>query len=322
MKKYILIYLFILTALACQGQLLTIAGDSTNFEVNASWVAIDSNADNKWQKSVPQKTFFGTAYSAPYAIMTDTINPYPTNNISRFTVRYKIDSGEYVFPDAYIGFWHKYETDSLKDGEYIEISTDSGATWLNVVLDTLTLIRESVNFYTQYDTIIGNIPAFSGKQSDWQYSEFYFQWIAIMLPPINTSDPQRDDELKSNVWFRFNFKSDSLQTNKSGWIIDNIVVGVRELVGGVEEQLILNFDVKIFPNPIQEQAVIQVMPRNPNNKALYKINIYNMIGEKVEEAKLNNNQYAIKANNFNSGTYFYKICDDKGTFRAGKFFIK
>jgi hypothetical protein len=138
-----------------------IEADSTNLEVNSSLVELDTAASNIWQIGLPVKTFFGTSHSAPFAVMTDSINPYPVNNLSRFTV--SIDSSQWgMFPDAYISFWHKYETDAGKDGGYVEISIDSGMTWANVV-DPMSLqiyFYTGDNFYSTADTISEVFPLF------------------------------------------------------------------------------------------------------------------------------------------------------------------
>ena len=132
MKNIMLLCFAIFFIKSSKGQYTVVAEESTNFENNTSLIHIDTTNGNIWQIGTPQKTFFGNSYSVPYSIMTDTLNSYPINTFSTFTFEYNDTNFWYTIPDASIGFWHKYEMDSLKDGGYVEISLDSGMTWTNV----------------------------------------------------------------------------------------------------------------------------------------------------------------------------------------------
>ena len=48
---------------------------------------LDTSASNIWQIGKPQKIIFDSASTVPNAIVTDTINFYPINNISRFGIK-------------------------------------------------------------------------------------------------------------------------------------------------------------------------------------------------------------------------------------------
>ncbi len=297
-------------------------GDSTNFEVNASLVHIDTTAGNIWQIGIPQKTFFGNALSVPYAIMTDTINSYPINNLSSFTIEYQdTNMFGWTFPGIEIGFWHKYETDTLSDGGYVEISADSGASWTNVVQTIgIAPITYFDNFYSDTDTIKGNIPCFNGTHTNWMFSQFLIQ----MFIPVMPTEPNvfnRDYYNTSKFMFRFNFKSDSVQTNKAGWIIDNVSVGIQTISGGINENSLSSFNVEVFPNPINEQGILQAV--SSKNEHDYSISIYNSIGQEIKTSALDrNNQYIIKANELTSGIYFYSIRNKAGENKNGKLIIK
>lgn len=296
--------------------------DSTNFESNAALVHLDISAKkNIWQIGMPRKEFFIKAYSLPFAIMTDQRNSYPIDNLSSFTVSIQPTLAAFI-PDVFIGFWHKFQTDSLKDGGYLEFSLDSGATWKNVVLANSSegiSIYESINFYTPRDTIQGGIPAFSGEQSNWEYSEVFLQWILPVTPSQGSKYVNRDI-VTQKVMLRFNFKSDLIQTNKAGWIIDNLTIGIKDLVGSTPENTLRNFDVKFFPNPANEQGIFQVVSKN--NEHNFTLKIYNPAGQIIISTALDkNNQYILKTKELVAGIYFYEVTNKKGNSQSGKIII-
>lgn len=325
MKKIILLFLAVLFFKTGKAQNNIIGGDSTNLESNTSIIHIDTTVGNIWQIGLPQKTFFGTAHSAPYAIMTDTINSYPINNFSTFTDEYPSLNHYAAIGNVYIGFWHKYETDTLKDGGYIEISLDSGAAWINIANagNAGMQIRNPINFYDNYSgtTINGNIPAFTGTQNNWKYSAIQLQWMAGVIAPFSNGNNNRMLRMTNKVMYRFVFKSDNIQTNKAGWIIDNIVINNLDIGGGIQENEMANFDVKVHPNPISEKGIIQVVPKN--NEHDFTINIYNTIGQLISSSKMDkNNQFIINKNDLISGMYLYSVISKDGTFKTGKLLIK
>ncbi|MCW3082680.1 MAG: hypothetical protein JWP12_46 [Bacteroidetes bacterium] len=327
MIKKLLLISFVLTfniAAKAQTRSTIVQSENTDFETNASLVEIDTAASNIWQIGLPQKMFFGTPSTPPFAIMTDTINSYPINNHSTFTV--SMDSSVYgFFPNAAISFWHKYETDSLQDGGYVEFSADSGHTWTNVV-DTYSMgviSIEPTNFYNNYthDTIQGGIYAFTGTQNTWQYSRIKLSWFIAVLPTYNGSGINRDLNYVQKIMFRFNFKSDGVQTNKAGWIIDNIVIDMEDLGGGIAENKQSSFDVKLFPNPVENQSIMQIIPSGDDKN--FSLSIYNATGQLVSKNDIDrNNQFIINKSDLNSGIYFYSVTSSKGVCKNGKLIIQ
>src|SRR5438874_270431 len=103
--------------------------DSINFDSGAvANVIIDTTqANNLWHIGMPYKTIFNYAYSEWNAIVTDTSNPYPANNISSFIIK------EPYVGLGQISFMHYYYTDGHHAGGYVETSDDYGQTWNNIL---------------------------------------------------------------------------------------------------------------------------------------------------------------------------------------------
>ena len=192
-----------------------------------------SQVNNIWQLGTPQKSMFDSAYSPPFAFVTDTINNYSINNTSSILFTVWSDCNWFE-----INFMHRINTDTLIDGGIIEYSIDSGNTWNNIRNANVTF---SNNFYPITSTIASNSnkAGFTGT-SGWMYSWF--------LGPI----------LSQIVQYRFTFTSDSNDTNKDGWMIDNIatlgyMVGINELESTAA--------VKLYPNPTNNLFAIEM--KNP-----------------------------------------------------------
>ena len=112
---------------------------------------IGTDTNNIWQIGVPQKTLFNQANSQPNVIITDTINNYGTNDTSSFTVRYNTYNCPYAFGKYYV------DSDSLNDFGIIEISIDSGQTWINILEDSLNFSPEK--------------PVLTGSSNGWKSFE-------------------------------------------------------------------------------------------------------------------------------------------------------
>ncbi len=72
-----------------------------------------------------------------------------------------------------IEFWHKLDSDSLLDGGFIEVSKDTGLTWVNLLIEDslnpqMTIMSE--NFYTFSDALYSGEKGFSGAVSEWKKS--------------------------------------------------------------------------------------------------------------------------------------------------------
>ena len=97
---------------------------------NAILIDIDSDSSNVWQIGIPQKIIFDSAATLPNAIVTDTINFYPSSDTSRFIAKVYLNGNNWgIFA---LQWKQKLDLDTAFDGGIIEYSTDTGNTWVNV----------------------------------------------------------------------------------------------------------------------------------------------------------------------------------------------
>jgi hypothetical protein len=233
---------------------------------DANYFLIDSSQlNNIWQIGKPVKPVFDSAYSQPNALVTDTTSPYPINNVSSFSFT--------VFSDdaTTIEFWHRLDTDEGNDGGVIEVSYDSGDSWVDIANSGLGVD----NFYSLSDTIsAAHKPGFSGS-SAWQQSTIYGSTFTYII-------------------FRFTFYSDSLSDNKDGWMIDDILVNCMGT--GIEN--VIDENLIIYPNPSSDFVFIKSKNDFANN-----IVIKNLLGQivktvltnKVDVSELSNGVYIVES---------------------------
>jgi hypothetical protein len=198
----------------------------------------------------------------------------------------------------------QFDTDTLKDGGYISVSYDHGRTWMNIIKDNIYFgispahSYNGFNLYNNKNVLYNGEYGFSGNSNGWVTT-----WFAWYLPPVKSALIFTDTMI-----IRFNFISDSIQTNKEGWMIDNIRLYVERMS---EINTIVNMNFNIYPNPFNKSTTIEL---DQTYKEIL-IELYDMEGKLIDQKTFNN----IKILNYNkgklnSGLYFIKIVTDKKVF--------
>jgi hypothetical protein len=285
-----------------------------DFSTNCLSVHLDTTIpSNIWRIGQTSKTDFLPSTSA---IVTALSVPYPINNDSYFDVT--VYGIKYNYINPLITFDHKYISDTLNDGGYIEVSFDQGSTWKNVVYDSTMFYNFGntgrTNIYSTIDTITGKIPSFNGASNGWVHSEIEWAWWMMTKSVNDFSFPASD-----TLILRFHFKSDNTQTNKAGWIIDNINIS-NIIIGGVDDIFPDNAYISISPNPVSEYANVQLMKENV---FIHSIGLYDALGNCVFlEHGLKIRNYAFNKNILQPGIYIMKIEDSDAMFYSRKCVIE
>ena len=75
--------------------------------------------------------------------------------------------------------------------------------------------------------------------------------------------------------------------------------------------------IQVYPNPASTNINFETTNLSERNLVL---TVYNFIGKKVEEIKLNSNKVNISLNNYYRGLYVYQLRDKQGQLiESGKF---
>lgn len=238
-----------------------------------------TNPNCLWQIGQPSKTVFSSASSLPKAIVTDTLNPVPANDTSIF----------YLYHTTSPISWHMFELHfkyqmhgDLTDKGIVEVSPDSGQTWINVLTQD-----SSYNF-----SWIGPEPTLAGSTNGWQFFDLYLMSGTQTMGSLSLSD---------TIMFRFTYITDSNTTIKDGWMIDDFNIGDWiEGVGEFESDNIFS----VYPNP----AIDEINLLLKNCKSGGMIQIFSSTGQLIyEEKPFNGNKISTKK--FSNGIYVLKYSD-------------
>lgn len=307
MKKLgiIISVLSLFTSLSAQ-----IYHETINFENNSSLLWLDpSQEDNIWEIGTPQKEYFNQAYSLPFAILTDSLSLYGENVFSSFVVSIKHPYW-FMGSPAVLSFKHKFDTDTLTDGGYIDVSYDGGESWLRIIHDS-TMYNCSWaygfgyyadNFYEDNDTLYNGEPGFSGRSDDWETSSFEW-WYCIGVK----------DEYPDSLMIRFNFISDEVASDKEGWMIDNIQLMAFEC--SAVNELENPVTASVSPNPVNERSILSI--EGLEGRA-YDIEIFDIQGRCIYTQQNLRSDLFFNDISLNPGLYFYQITVDHSVSFTGK----
>ena len=247
-------------------------------------VVIDtfSNHNNIWKIGHSHKTVFNTAHSSPNVIVTDTLNPYPINDTSSFTIIHIASAGWALnYPKVDIGGWYYVNSDTLTDHGYIEFSSDHGNTWFN--------LDSSINnlFCTWGAT--QELPTFSGNSNGWKH----FYYCLNTTTSVNIGD---------TILYRFTFVSDGIQTNKDGLMFDDL--HFEDWAEGIQE-FTKEQTITISPNPFSSFTTITFSEEQKNTL----LKITDMLGNTIQQTIINGKQSTIDLSGAAKGIYFAEIID-------------
>jgi hypothetical protein len=253
-------------------------------EYDSEKFSLEDSTDiiNQWQIGNPSKVNFNTAYSLPNSLITDTINSLLPNDTSVIYIKhYRYEQPFHVFV---LQFMYKLDGDSTDIG-IIEISPDGGNNWINV-------LTEDVNYDMYwYDTK----PTLTGSTIGWQsFSLDMMSWASGWGDyPINfTSDI---------VLFKFTYITDTILTEKDGWIIDNLYID--DYYEGINE-IKDNDLISIFPNPASNE--LNILKKNYNNKSI--IQIFDLSGRIIYENK-DFSDNLVNISELDNGLYVFKYSE-------------
>jgi hypothetical protein len=291
MKKILLLLFFSsllnLRGIYAQSFFQDFDGDDTLPYMQTINVVLDTSSQNIWQTGAPHKTYFDSAYSRPNALVTDTSLPYPVNNTSMFY--FSIPLNYYYYGGFTVQWVQKIDMDSAQDGGIVEISIDSGHTWQNAFSSSIMY-----NYYgfdpSNVDTLPDGQVGFSGTDSIWRDV-----WLCVNLYSVHTLDSLR---------FRFTFKSDSVNSNREGWMIDNLAAHI-ELVHPI---MAVNKDADLLVYPEVTYGPINI--KSKSKQEGFKIETAELItetGQLVAHYNIGPGDSNIDISNNAGGWYFLRV---------------
>jgi hypothetical protein len=178
---------------------------SQNFDVtNGGWTA--SGVSSSWAWGVPSGIFIPSAASPTRAWVTNLTGPHNTDEASYLTSPCFNFTG--LTSSPYLAFSHIFETDGFGDFDFVEVSTNAGATWAKV-----GTFGAGNNWYN--DQFGDYWSGTSGAAGDWQSADHQLTGTAGF----------------SSVRFRFAFTSDAFTTLEGVGIDDVKLVDTLKNAG-------------------------------------------------------------------------------------------
>ena len=287
-----------------------------------------NDTNNIWQVCHPNKGDWTTGGSQPSqdtfpakVLITDSIDPYPVNNLS--TVEFYIikPAWSYIYNYCWsrfaFSFQFRAETDTLKDGIFVDVSFDGGQTYANAQ-DT-SAIKSLPNgptcisptYFIDYRSQLRNSYGFSGDMTlgypyfnGWNYPFFEFDWDNANAHNVDTAI------------IKLSFISDSINTYKRGVIIDNISIYVEDQCVVSAENNLLKYTVNLYPNPINEFCRIEFSNPGCEN---FKLEIVDNNGKIIFEGETAEQQFQIGNLDLQKGIYHYRLSNKYGVVNIDKF---
>ena len=278
----------------CVAQRDTVNVELITFESSSPFFRQGTPTTTSWQIGQPSKTTFTEAHSAPNAIVTDTLNSYPTNNHSWFDL--VLPLFEFGYPYVGVEFMQRLNTTASRDGGYITVSYNQGESWVNIIQDTATYWPwyntptdqwNNINLYSNNDKLFNGEFGFSGTISDWE--KVQFSWYHML---------EKKGYWADTMLVRFNFISDSIPETLDGWMIDNIRLFWVDLGGDIHETSVLS-NLEAYPNPLNEEAVI----RTRNQELIQVIEVYSPEGKLIKHQKVQSDEFVFKKGELKEGIY-------------------
>lgn len=289
--KHILFILLIFMVKINYGQDIIINFDDRELFDKSNYTPIDANiilnkndTNNIWQVGVPQKTLFDSAASLPIALMTDTINFYPSNNESEFVLVFY--ERVHSIRIRAIRWMQKIDMEDSTTYAKVLISFDKGITFESVFNNS-----NVYNFFGYDPNSVGVLPdsskAFVGVDTNWRDV-----WLCI--------NGIYDD----SIMVKYVFHSDSVINNHEGWMVDNFRIGYtfQHTINEIEA----NKNLVIYPNPTADMLSI-ALNKEFGHHVMKKIVMINMQGQQVNSWDCNADTINLDVSKYSTGNYKLEI---------------
>ncbi len=300
MPKLLLVLIILACSTSSKGQFFYDDGplDSfvIKFDTDTSHYSPDTANVPLWQFGGTYKSFFGSDTSKK-RMTTDTLSGYPIGANNFFLLRIPHVS------HTLITFWHRYQTDSTKDGGLVEYSNDHGLSWSNVKgacnidgggLGCGGILTDS--FYSSTDFVSLGGPCFNGTCGSTRKSAFQFAGCPGVK---STAGPGCSFYDVDTLYIRFRFVSDSTPDTLAGWAIDSVKVNYYLQSGYVDQHN--PGQMKVVPNPSENGKFN--LPRLADSKN-YLIEITGTMGQLITRIPYTE---SLDLSTQPPGIYFYQI---------------
>ncbi len=227
--------------------------------------------------------------------VTDSSLYYRSNDTSSFIIDL-IDALPSYFESLMQLSWSHYM--DLGKGDYgkVEISKDTGKTWINCFESAFKVNLQAPDHFDLLDTLANGDIVFTG-------TDFGFMHridLIYEFDPLSTQD---------KVQVRFTFVTDATSSPNIGWVIDSLEVYIY--YPGDVQKLERNGLIKTYPNPVTHMLNIETTPGN-STENIGQLFLYNSLGQKIAEWSGLPSKFSIDTQPYPNGVYFLKSANTTG----------
>ena len=246
-----------------------------------SYVKIDTGINSGWE--IGKTVKFNSSFHNLNVICTGLTISYSVN--TETTVEFKL-IGNYYGGAILVGFDHVINTDLGMDGGCIEILLPDSTRWIG--LHEIGIEEFTRDIYSINDTVESlNAPGFSGLIEERDLIEFAI--LANGLCDFNLCK------------IRFRFASDSIDSMKDGWLINDIwFYSPYESVEDFRGRY-----VQIYPNPFNHSTSIQFPNKSMDSYDLVIIDVSGNICQIIND--ISTSEYILEKGNLAPGLYFIEL---------------
>jgi hypothetical protein len=208
-------------------------------------ISIDTtfNPENVWEIGLPGKTHFIPRTGNAMVTKLDTV--YPVSDTSTFTIHHLNQECAYCWLTIEGYYW--VDSDTLTDYGTIEVSFNSGNTWIDVFNDPVW--ASYINWFDK--------PVFSGNSDGWKHFGLDLHYLREQF---GLGD--------SILLYRFKFVSDDIQTNRDGLMFDDLYL--MEYYSAIKENEALS-TFSFSPNPANNMITLKYNTTDKTRLELYSI---------------------------------------------------
>ncbi len=263
-----------------------------------SWtISFDPGADRtldslsgSWQVGAPDKTVFDSAYSAPSALVTDTVLPYPVGGISYAGFSVPVNFlGEAVT----VSFEHRMDADSDEAFGWLEYYDPiHGTGWTRT--DPSGFAWPSWISWSGAGIQTDSMLLFTGPDQGWQSTSITWECTIVVLQQL-----QYRTSFPDSMRFRFAFHAAANTNGRDGWMIDELVVTNVGCAGGIEEGGLATLSA--YPNPASDLLFLE-----RTGTGTVRLELYRADGGLVRRERMTGERHVLDLGDLTEGPYLLR----------------
>lgn len=268
------------------------SSNHSNYQLKYSGKPIEISDDYSFTENfdtkTPRKYYYGSKWNRTSEFAMSTPSSLTESPNSKYENNKK--DTFLLFPvrltqKTYLNFYNAAIIDQ-GDSALVEFSLDNGNTWSNQFTNKQAK-------YLKTDYSFWNDGALDER--DWMLEQLEF--------PSQVAD----------VMIRLRFNSNNFR-NDIGWFLDNLTISTKPLNIKDKESTIIN----IYPSIASNYVKLHLRAMNFTDS---KLVIYSVIGNKIFERQISNNEEIINVSEFEQGLYFFVVEQKENIIYKNKFIV-